>query len=209
MSRVWLVPVGAVLAVGFAASLARKAVQPRPLPDFRAPLRTWDEASARFVALRAVRPDALSGTADGYSRRFHYYRTEGRALHVAPEGAALGTIQLDEYGRQPQGVANNPLGALLRTAQIALPWIPGVGPAASAALAASIAIAQGKSAKDIALAAARNALPGPARLAFDVGVAVASGERVDATAKDALLAQIPGGAQAYAEGRAAWKLGHS
>lgn len=65
------------------------------------------------------------------------------------------TFARDEYGRFYKGVKGNPLGAVLAAAGVALPFVPGIGPAASAALAGLIALGQGKSLKDAALAAAR------------------------------------------------------
>jgi hypothetical protein len=114
-------------------------------------------------------------------------------------------MYVDNWGRYVAGVSGDPLGTMLTVAGVALPYVPGVGPAASAALAGAIALAKGKSLDDAALAAIRGALPGPAQLAFDVGVAVASGEPVDKASKDALLGTIPGGKDAYAEGMAAWE----
>lgn len=113
---------------------------------------------------------------------------------------------IDEYGRPIAGVSGDPLGVALQAVGIALPFVPGVGPAASAALAAAIAIGKGKSAKDVALDAARAAVPGgpAAQMAFDLGVAVASGQSVEASARDALLDEIPNGRAAYAAGRLAW-----
>ena len=112
---------------------------------------------------------------------------------------------VDEYGRLVAGVGNDFGAALLSTAQAILPYVPGIGSAASAALATAIAIGQGKSLKDAALAGARAALPGPAQMAFDLGVAVASGEPIDTAAKNALVKQIPGGPAAYEQGKAVAK----
>jgi hypothetical protein len=214
-----------------AASPAPPDKLPGKLPQFDTRPRNAAEARARLGLLRSLRPDA-DWAADGYSRKswlvvwqpdqgpWTYGDAEllansagGGASYkeIAAREAQLGIRidlaagpkrPIDEYGRPWHGVSGNPLGVMLQAAQIALPFIPGVGPAASAALATAIAWAKGESLKDAALKAARAAVPGgaAAQLAFDVGVAVAAGKPVDAAAKNALLAQVPGGQAAYQMG---------
>lgn len=198
-----------------AQAAAERAARPR-VPAFAFPPKTGAEAAARRAALLKARPDA-DWAADGYSRGSWQvvnqpdsgawvYSRSGWQKGVDPAklGFALDATgnagrPIDEFGRPWHGVSGNPLAPVLAAAQIALPFVPGVGPAASAALAASIALAKGKSLKDVALSAARNAVPGGAagQLAFDVGVAVASGERIDAAAADALLARVPTSDRAF------------
>lgn len=79
-------------------------------------------------------------------------------------------------------------------------FIPGVGSAVSSGMAAAAALGRGESARDIALAAAKNALPGGpvAKAAFDVAVGAARGQRLDHAALSAVREQLPGGPAARA-----------
>lgn len=215
---------GLVLAAS--GSAESETEPPAPLPNFDTPPKNADEATARLGFLRKLRPDA-DWAADGYSRHSYQLVSAGHGSELwvysasesmtkaAAEARGLpidGTGQfgypIDEYGRAWHGISGDPLGTLMQAAGYALPFIPGVGPAASAALATAIAWAKGKSLEDAALAGARAAVPGGAlgQLAFDVGIAVASGKPVDEAAKNALLGQIPGGQEAYEQGQEAWKL---
>jgi hypothetical protein len=180
------------------AALKTQARAQPNLPRYAAPPANYVEASARIAALVKARPDASRFEADGYF--------DGRIFYVSsqPQSGAWtygGNMArpVDVYGRSIHGQSRNPLAPLMQAAQIALPFVPGVGPAASAAIAAAIAIGQGKSLKDAALAAARGAAPGglAGQMAFDLGVAVASGERVDAAATVALLQHVPSGETAF------------
>lgn len=78
--------------------------------------------------------------------------------------------------------------------------MPGVGTAASAALAFTIAIGEGKSLKDAVIAGARAAIPPQYQYAFDLGVGIASGQGVDEAAKQALFAKYPEAKAAYETG---------
>lgn len=206
-----------------------KAKPLAPLPDFATPARDGKEAQARFALLKTLRPDAREGISDWYRRHgfqivqakmpgewggYKNYTPDeianfnaGKKYPHTLEVSDLYSVGLyDEYGRVIPGVSGNPLGAVLAVVGYAAPFIPGVGPAASAALAAAVALGQGKSLKEAALAAARAALPLGATPAFDLGVALASGESVDDAAKDALLAYIPGGNEAFQKGEAMYTM---
>jgi len=208
----------------------KKANEP-PLPIYDTPARTAEELMARQAALKQARPDA-SNMADGYSRHRwtlvnatdgkRYLESELTAMLAqaqkdwengkitklewlaVPRSQHTFSFTEDEYGRPAKGVPSDQLGFMLQAAGFALPFIPGVGPAASAALAGAIALGQGKSLKDAALAAIRGALPLQAQVAFDLGIAVASGEPVDEAAKNALLEYVPGGKEAYNQAKDAW-----
>lgn len=68
----------------------------------------------------------------------------------------------------------------IRTFGPYLAYIPGIGTAAAMAIAAGVALASGKRIDDIALAAARGALPpGPAQAAFDVANSILHGKSID------------------------------
>lgn len=224
-----MLPLLLLIALGASALLlsggeAAPASKTLPAPTFDGPPKSSDDAAARKAFLLKVKPDA-DWAADGYSRHTYQLISAGQGLWVysgadslTREAAkALGLpidntgkfgSPVDEYGRPWHGVSGNPLGVALQAAGIALPFIPGVGPAASAALAAAVAWAKGESLKDAALKAARAAVPGGAagQLAFDVGVAAASGAPIDEAATQALLEQIPGGEQAYQAGQDAWAM---
>lgn len=151
-----------------------------------------------FNKRRPLLPPDASPTADGYSRD----RLAWLQLSDVTGGNYNGQIT-DEWGRHYTGVAVDAFGAALQAAGFALPFIPGIGPAAAAALATAIAIGQGKSLKDATLAGARAALPLPARIAFDAAVGVVvQGKPIDQATEDALTGAIPGGKNAFAKGKA-------
>lgn len=200
------------------------------LPRFDTPARTPADVQKRLAILRSLRPDA-GPWADGYSRHRwevaqatwsngqtagYYTPAEIEAYNKGRKWADQLTPGLkggyvDEYGRVVPGYSQSPVGPLLQAAGIALPFIPGIGPAASAALAGLIALGQGKSLKDAALAAARAAIPGGAlaQAGFDAAVAVASGEPVDDAVVNSFLAQYPAAKAGYEQGKEAYKALHS
>lgn len=122
-----------------------------------------------------------------------------------------GWFPTDEYGRPYEGWGAGGGFDFLTTISMigntVLPYIPGYGTAANVALQATIAFAQGKSMKDIALTAARAALPAGAQYAFDLGVGIVLEGKdpkdalVDA-AVNQLEKQYPGAKQAFLEGKA-------
>lgn len=218
-----LLLLGLGLAVALGGSPEASSKQPKgpPLPSFKSPPKDAGEAQARLAFLRKVRPDA-DFSADGYSSKTFLvvsrpglgpwiYSAMGWEKGFDP-AAAWGVLvdatgkagsPIDEYGRPIHGISGNPLGTLLQVAGYALPFVPGVGPAASAALATAIAIGKGESLKDAALKGARAALPGgsAAQMGFDLAVGLASGQSVDDAAVDALLAEVPGAKEGYQKAR--------
>lgn len=92
-------------------------------------------------------------------------------------------------------VTNNPVWDVVATG---VSFVPGVGTAISAGMAATAAVGRGETAANIALAAAKGAIPGGpvAAAAFDIAVGVAKGERLDSVALLAVRDAIPGGAAA-------------
>jgi hypothetical protein len=155
------------------------------------PLRSDLEAGfkQRRQVLHTLAPDAAF-YADKYSK----------------ESYLVGGFSVDEYGRTFQGVSWDPMSVVFQTTQTVLPFIPGVGPVAAAGIAAAIALAQGKSVDEAALAAARAALPVGVQIAFDMGVGVAlQGKPVDQAAQDATLGYLegkyPGSKAAYDKGK--------
>lgn len=112
----------------------------------------------------------------------------------------------NRYGQHAPGTSTNLWGAALTAAGYVLPMVPGIGTAANAALQTAIAIGQGKSLDEAALAGVRGALPPWGQVAFDLGVGVAlKGESLDQAAINAGLNQLeakyPGAKKAYADGR--------
>jgi hypothetical protein len=74
-----------------------------------------------------------------------------------------------------------------------LAYLPGIGTAASMAIAAGLALANGKSITDIALATMRGAIPpGPALYAFDAADALIHGKSIEQAAIDALNGELEG-----------------
>lgn len=201
--------------------------QPRtPLPQYDTPPRTPAEIGNRQRALKQLRPDA-STWADGYSQH-RWATTQATWSNGATAGfytdaeiAAYNkgrtwTSQMqkglswgltDEYGRAVRGVPGDPLGALLQAYGIAAPFIPGIGPLAASAIAAAIALGQGKSLKEALIAAVRANLPGGplAQMGFDVAVAAASGEAVDGVVLNAFFEKYPQAKTGYEVGMQAWK----
>lgn len=86
-------------------------------------------------------------------------------------------------------VVNNPVWDIARTG---VSFIPGVGAGVSAGMAATAAYGRNQSARDIALAAARGALPGGdlAKLAWDVGVGLGKSPRLDRAAVQVVGRQL-------------------
>ena len=71
-------------------------------------------------------------------------------------------------------------------------YIPGIGTAAGMALAAGIALASGKRLDEIAIEAARGAIPpGPALMAFDAANALVHGKGLEGAAIEALKGELP------------------
>lgn len=142
---------------------------------------------AALAARRATLPSDAYGSQDKYSKE-QYPKGDG--------------FMLDEYGRHPAGIPGNALETLAGVAQMALPYIPGIGTAAAAGLGAAIALGQGKSLQDAALAAGYYAVPPHLRFAYAAGVGVASGQSIESVAISAADAQYPGARQAYEKGKA-------
>ncbi len=144
----------------------------------------------------AARSKAAAGSGDYYVREHvrWWYETD---LTMANYNGQV----TDQFGMHFEGTPSNLFATLAGAASYALPYVPGVGTAAAFGLGVAIAVAQGKSAKDAVLAAARTATPMPARIAFDAGVAVASGQSIDAATKNAIFAAVPGSQAAYEQGR--------
>ena len=90
-------------------------------------------------------------------------------------------------------ITNNPLWDI---AQTGVSFIPGIGTAVSAGMATAAAIGRGAGLKDIALAAAKGALPGGpiAAAAFDIAAGVLlQGKSLDSVALDFVKSKLPGG----------------
>lgn len=163
----------------------------------------------RFQALLTAHSDA-SPMPDKYSHASLLIFRLPNATGFQPVDKLYGWYWSDEYGRpfEGWGVSTSPLSMALVIVQTVLPFIPGVGTAAAATLAACIVIAQGKSLKDAAIAAARASLPPAAQVAFDAGLGVANGQSIDEATKQALFKQVPGGQKAYEQGKAVVKSLH-
>lgn len=163
----------------------------------------------RFQALLTAHSDA-SPMPDKYSHASLLVFRLPNATGYQPVDKLYGWYWSDEYGRpfEGWGVSTSPLSMALVIVQTVLPFIPGVGTAAAATLAACIVIAQSKSLKDAAIAAARASLPPAAQVAFDAGLGVANGQSLDEATKQALFKQVPGGQKAYEQGKAVVKSLH-
>jgi hypothetical protein len=103
-------------------------------------------------------------------------------------------------------VSANPLWDIAKTG---ISFIPGVGTAVSAGMSAVAAVGQGKSLKDIGLAAARGAIPGgPAvQAAFDVATGLIDGKNITEAVISGVRNQVPGGAAGQAAFDAAIAIG--
>lgn len=149
------------------------------------------EAKAR----RALLPADAQPAMDRYSKERNKY------TYVSADFGTTITDWADEYGRGPQGVGVNALATFAGVAQLALPYVPGIGTGAAFALNAAIALGQGKGLKDAFVSAARATVPAHLQLAFDIGVGVAAGQPIDELALDALEQQYPGSKATYAKGK--------
>jgi len=132
----------------------------------------------------------------------------GQLLH-APElltrtisaagNTALHAIKLADprkyAGLVQHGLSELTQNPLFNIAQTGVSFIPGVGTAVSGGMAAAAAVGRGESLNDIALDAAKGALPGGplAQAAFDIAVGVAKGGNLSDAATHALREQVPGG----------------
>ncbi|MBX3128386.1 MAG: LysM peptidoglycan-binding domain-containing protein [Polyangiaceae bacterium] len=114
------------------------------------------------------------------------------------KGAAKAATSVASTVARPVGELSK--SPLWNVAQTGVSFIPGVGQGVSAGMAAAAALGRGESARDIALSAARGAIPGGplAQAAFDVAVGAARGQRLDEAALGAAREQLPGGAAARA-----------
>ncbi len=158
----------------------------------------------------------------GYSKQmFLVFRPQNHAA-AHPSGVACGgPLQNDDceavWGWNPTdewgdayegwGVSSDPLNTVLLVTTTVLPYIPGVGSAASATFAGLVALGQGKSLDEAAFAAVRAGLPPGAQLAFDLGVGIVLEKKsVDQAVTDAALNQLekkyPGSKAAYNQGKA-------
>lgn len=116
------------------------------------------------------------------------------------------------------GIVHNPISEIARaglekvagTLHTAAPWaamvvafVPGIGTGAAAAIAAADALSRGVPITDVMIEAGRAAVPGglAAQYAYDVGVRLAKGGRLDHAAIDSMLSRLP------PEGKAALQAG--
>lgn len=127
----------------------------------------------------------------------------GKFVKKAVSGAAKGVSSAAKTAAK--GASTVTKSPIWNIAQTGASFIPGVGQAVSSGMAAAAALGRGESAKDIALAAARGAVPGgpAAQAAFDVAVGAIKGQRLDRAALAAVREQVPGGEL----GRAAFDAG--
>ncbi len=138
---------------------------------------------------------------------------------LKPVGGVLGDVLkpvgsvLDTVGKpltsvlQPIGkVLDNPLFDMARTG---VSFIPGVGTAVSAGLGALAAAGRGASLSDMALEAAKSAIPGgPAvKAAVDIGLGAMQGRNVSDQVLEQVRSQLPGGELAKAAFDAATAIG--
>lgn len=98
-------------------------------------------------------------------------------------------------GRSWLEKAGSTVAAVADIASSVVSLVPGVGTVAGGVLGAVAAVGRGESIADIAVGAARGALPGgpAAKVAFDIGIGIAKGQNVTGLALSTLRNQIPGG----------------
>lgn len=112
------------------------------------------------------------------------------------------------YGSTPktEGGGLDALGLIGMIGNYTLPFIPGFGTAANAALQGAVALGRGESLDNALIAAARGALPPYGQVAFDMAVGIAAGKKVDDAAVEAGLSYLetkyPGARAAYGKGKA-------
>lgn len=173
-----------------------------PPLNFFGPTQAWASMQPllklmqqRFAERAATLPPNASSHQDQYTHdpNLQYFQAGTGYPWLSDYG--------DEYGRKPEGKAFDLAGAALGVLAIVAPYVPVIGPE----LAFVVAIAQGKSFEDAALAGIRAALPGgpAAQMAFDVGIAVAMGEDPQDAALQALWNQYPEGKYYFELGKMA------
>ena len=139
---------------------------------------------AAFKAVRKVGRTASQAVRTGRKAAGSAYRVAKTASRVTKPGF----VPLARFGRDiargknvwrsakraGRGVVAD-VRQQLRYAQMAAPFVPGVGAGVAAALGAADALASGRSITDAAISAARSAVPGGAlaQTAFDVGLELA------------------------------------
>jgi hypothetical protein len=182
---------------------------------FAEPVKTAPALVARLCQRRLVRvnarlaadvsdvPDSvLAGDAEGW---FDDVVSAVSSVVTAPVTAVTAVARGDLKGAA--GALLSPAKAAAQLAKTLGPvwdiaatgasFIPGVGTAVSAGMAGAAALGRGESLRDVALSAARGAVPGGplGQAAFDVAVGMAKGgKRLDKVALDAARATVPGGA---------------
>ena len=126
-------------------------------------------------------PDSVDGPRDAFGRVAHWYPHPGFPCSpVATTIRVEDGIARDEWGRHFGNVAKSPFGSLgdwLTAASALSVFIPGYGPAVSAALAGLASVGRGESLGNAVLASARGAVGaqfGPAAtVGFDAAVGAA------------------------------------
>jgi nucleoid-associated protein YgaU len=124
-------------------------------------------------------------------------KSVGKAVSsvAAPVASVVKAVTSPVASLAQQGLSvltQNPVWDIARTG---VSFIPGVGSAVSAGMSAAAAVGAGKGLKDIALAAAKGAIPGgPAvQAAFDVGLGMLEGKSPGDAVLAAVRDQVPGG----------------
>lgn len=130
-------------------------------------------------------------------------------VSMAEGNVSLGgrpVVNRNWYGSSPksEGGGLDALGLIGMVGNYTLPFIPGFGTAANAALQGAVALGRGESLDNALIAAARGALPPYAQVAFDMAIGVYMGKDVDQATLDAglnyLESKYPGAKQAYNDG---------
>lgn len=160
-------------------------------------MQTWDERRHALLVTLNGEPPTPEVEAALYGGPFYWA--------IMPDAGGYRLNSYNRYGYVPRGIGVSVFSTALAVTSLALPLVPGIGPAANAALQGAIALAQGKSLKDAAMIATRSSLPPWGQVAFDLGVGMAEGAPVDQAALNAGLGQLeqryPGAKLAYAEGK--------
>lgn len=147
-----------------------------------------------FDSLNANGYDEASGLFDSIASAVSSVgKAVGGAVSGAAKGVASGVNSVANVVQKGVGaITNNPLWDIARTG---VSFIPGVGTAVSAGMAGASAIGRGESLKDIALSAAKGAIPGgpAAQAAFDVALGLAKGKNVTDAILEGARNQLPGG----------------
>lgn len=200
-----------------AAQIALRKLPPAPRTETPAELAARRAAFNATPMVKTIRDDLAASNAAYRAKYAAEHRTGlnalghsiGSTVSSAAQGvanvgkgvySAIGSTPIGKLASAAWGLQRDVLHTLTDNpiwdiAQTGISFIPGIGQAVSAGMATAAAVGKGKALADIALAAAKGAVPGGPLIqaAFDIGVGLAQGQPLGDLALNELRNQVPGG----------------